>query len=276
MANKTKKKSTKNKDLQNIQIQSPISQNWANDKSMQDAVILANEYFNGVKSKKEQITAEAIKKELDYLPQQIEELTSIGQTGLANKLKHDVVNITKERILLNNGFDTYVHRRDVLQYIRLVKDKKVHIVELALFPRVIPNEPREILKKAQSLKLFSDFWVLYVDYSDDNTSVMTDKQKEERKKNRDPIIFGTFDKPENAELDKMFFICDWEDEYCDLTLDKMVKELVEKDNPNYKPEKIIKDIDKYINNLIKEDQKTKKSTFSEKVMKFFGLSNDKK
>lgn len=33
----------------------------------------------------------------------------------------------------------------------------------------------------------------------------------------------------------MYFIGDWVDEYCDLTLDKMIKEVVEKEgNPNGK------------------------------------------
>ena len=139
---------------------------------------------------------------------------------------------------------------------------------------MIPDAPRALLLKAQSLNIFKDFWVVYVDYTGDSDKTLTEKEKAERKKNRDPIIFGTFEKPEQAQIDKMYFICDWTDEYCDLTLDKMVKKLVE-DDSNYKPQTIVKDIDKYINQILMEDElKTNvkvKERFTDKVKKFFGI-----
>lgn len=232
--------------------------------------ILANEYFNGVKSKGQELIDEKLKKELEYLPNQIEELLSLGQTSLANKLKKQIVDLTKERILLANGFDTFINRKDVTRYIDLVKDKKVHICELDKFPRLIPESAKNLLLKAKSLNIFQDFWVVYVDYTGDNESMLTEEEKKQRKKNRDPIIFGTFDKPETSTLDKLYFICDWTDEYCDLTLDKMVSKLVE-DDKNYKPSKIVKDVNKYINNVLMENQEKQKTTFTNKVKKFFGI-----
>ena len=239
-------------------------------KEIQSAVILANEYFKGVKTKQQKITDKKILDELNYLPSQIEELNLLGQTSLANKLKKDIVKLTKERILLANGFDTYIYRKDVTKYIELVKDKKVYICELEKFPRLIPEEAKQKLLKAKSLNIFNDFWVVYVDYTNDSDSILTEKEKKERKKNRDPIIFGTFENPEKEPINKMYFICDWVDEYCDLTLDQMVKKLVENDS-NYKPQVIIKDINKYIDKVLTEDKKTNKEKFTEKVKKFFGF-----
>ena len=238
------------------------------------ATILANEYFNGVKTKSQKLMDDKLIQELQYLPSQIEELIQLGQTGLADKLKKNIVALTKERILIANGFDTYVYRNDVTKYIELVKDKKVFICELEKFPRLIPESAKKLLMKARSLNVFQDFWVVYVDYTGDSDKTLTEKEKAERKKNRDPIIFGTFEKPEQAQIDKMYFICDWTDEYCDLTLDKMVKKLVE-DDSNYKPQTIVKDINKYINQVLMEDElKTNvkvKERFSDKVKKFFGI-----
>ena len=238
------------------------------------ATILANEYFNGVKTKSQKLMDDKLIQELQYLPSQIEELIQLGQTGLADKLKKNIVDLTKERILIANGFDTYVYRNDVTRYIELVKDKKVFICELEKFPRLIPESAKKLLMKARSLNVFQDFWVVYVDYTGDSDKTLTKQEIAERKKNRDPIIFGTFERPEQAQIDKMYFICDWTDEYCDLTLDKMVKKLVE-DDSNYKPQTIVKDIDKYINQVLMEDeQKTKvkvKERFSDKVKKFFGI-----
>ena len=238
------------------------------------ATILANEYFNGVKTKSQKLMDDKLIQELQYLPSQIEELIQLGQTGLADKLKKNIVALTKERILIANGFDTYVYRNDVTKYIELVKDKKVFICELEKFPRLIPESAKKLLMKARSLNVFQDFWVVYVDYTGDSDKTLTAKEKAERKKNRDPIIFGTFEKPEQAQIDKMYFICDWTDEYCDLTLDKMVKKLVE-DDSNYKPQTIVKDINKYINQILMEDELKAnvkvKERFSDKVKKFFGI-----
>ena len=270
-----KKKTTK-QVKQQIQAQSNFTPTITMGKweEAESATILANEYFNGVKTKSQKLMDDKLIQELQYLPSQIEELIQLGQTGLADKLKKNIVALTKERILIANGFDTYVYRNDVTRYIELVKDKKVFICELEKFPRLIPESAKKLLMKARSLNVFQDFWVVYVDYTGDSDKTLNEKEKAERKKNRDPIIFGTFEKPEQAQIDKMYFICDWTDEYCDLTLDKMVKKLVE-DDSNYKPQTIVKDINKYINQVLMEDElKTNvkvKERFSDKVKKFFGI-----
>lgn len=275
-AKTTKKKTSTKKKLVEKQIQDQesamsISTSWDNEKIQEAEVILANEYFDGVKTKAEYLQDDNILKELRYLPAQIEELKQLGQTGLAEKLKNNIKNLANERILLRNGFDKYVHRKDVTRFVELVKDKKVHVCELEKFPRLIPEDAKKLLLKAKSLEVFSDFWVVYVDYSDDSDSALTEEEKRQRARNRDPIIFGSFDSPESGSLDKLYFICDWTDEYCDLTLDKMVKELV-KDDKNYKPSVIIEDIDKYVNNVLMDFQKKeKKETFTDKVKKFFGI-----
>lgn len=273
---KSTKKKTSNQAKQQLDAQTNFTPTitigaWS---EAENATMLANEYFNGVKTKSQKLTDNKLIQELQYLPAQIEELTQLGQTGLAEKLKKNIVALTKERMLIANGFDTYVYRDDVTKYIELVKDKKVFICELEKFPRLIPESAKKLLMKARSLNVFQDFWVVYVDYTGDSDKVLTKEELAERKRNRDPIIFGTFERPEQAQIDKMYFVCDWTDEYCDLTLDKMVKKLVENDR-NYKPQVIVKNIDKYISQVLMEDeQKTKvkvKESFTDKVKKLFGI-----
>lgn len=280
MADSLKKKSTKKKTNKQVKQQLTEQSNFTPTITMgkwseaESATMLANEYFNGVKTKSQKLADDKLVQELQYLPAQIEELIQLGQTGLADKLKKNIVALTKERMLIANGFDTYVYRNDVTRYIELVKDKKVFICELEKFPRLIPESAKKLLMKARSLNVFQDFWVVYVDYTGDSDKTLTKQEIAERKKNRDPIIFGTFEKPEQAQIDKMYFICDWTDEYCDLTLDKMVKKLVENDS-NYKPQTIVKDINKYINQVLMEDEQKNnvkvKERFSDKVKKFFGI-----
>jgi hypothetical protein len=40
---------------------------------------------------------------------------------------------------------------------------------------------------------------------------------DEKSKMRDPILFGYI-----KETDRLYFIADWEDEYCDLTFDEII------------------------------------------------------
>lgn len=228
--------------------------------------LLANQYFDGVKNKKEQLSAEQLAKELSFIPSQIEELKQLGQTGLAKKLELDLLNIAKERIALANGFNTFVRVGDVLQFINLVDSKVVKLADISMFPRLIPDAPKKIYKKAKDLKIFDKFFILYVDYNEETAKVTTAEQKEIRKRNRDPIIFGSFTRIEKRDDDKLFFICDWEDEFCDVTLSKMVSTLA-KQNKQYKPETIIKDSEKYLNNLIRSYEKEEKKTKSKKQEK---------
>ena len=52
-----------------------------------------------------------------------------------------------------------------------------------------------------------------------------ERQIEKERREKDPILFGTFQNQSNRTvIDRFYYIGDWEDEYCDLTLDKMVNE----------------------------------------------------
>ena len=50
-------------------------------------------------------------------------------------------------------------------------------------------------------------------------------KKHQEHKEKDPIVFGIFTDKENIfTLDRLYYVADWVDEYCDLTLDKLVEE----------------------------------------------------
>lgn len=107
------------------------------------------------------------------------------------------------------------------------------------FPRIIPNEVVEKIEKMKSLGLFSEFYIVFTDYTDEE--IISDKAKKQREINRDPIVFGTID----GYQDRYYFIADWVDEYCDITFDKMVNTLQSMDK-SYKPKEIIEGIEEYI------------------------------
>jgi hypothetical protein len=57
----------------------------------------------------------------------------------------------------------------------------------------------------------------------------TRKQVEKERQAKDPIVFGAFLNEESRTvIDRFYYLGDWEDEYCNLTLDKMVNETKDK------------------------------------------------
>ena len=62
---------------------------------------------------------------------------------------------------------------------------------------------------------------------------------------RDPILFGTFEQRIDGIYDicdRFYYIGDWEDEYCDLTLTKMVQKMSENGRPEITHELSIPEI----------------------------------
>ena len=78
------------------------------------------------------------------------------------------------------------------------------------YARFIPKRVRDKMGKAKKKKLFDGYVVVHTD--PDNTAV---KQTVEEKK--DPILFGVIE-----ESSKFYFIADWKDKLCDLTLKEII------------------------------------------------------
>ena len=182
--------------------------------------ILPNAYFKELKEKLVDIDINQIKEDCDLLVNLIEDAKEMGQIDLVENYKALAITLVKERILHKNGYSTYVKQEDIERFILNVKDKVVKICELEKFPRTIPTEVKNKFKHIKKLNICDEYYVLFIDYNKDEQN-LTEKEKETRKKNRDPILFGTF----KESMDRFYFIADWEDDICDITLDKMTKVL---------------------------------------------------
>ena len=89
---------------------------------------------------------------------------------------------------------------------------------LEKYEREIPDEIVEVIKNTK--EIFTQMYVLFTDYTG-----KIEKKIEKERRDKDPILFGTFqDKDSQTIIDRFYFLGDWVDEYCDLTLDKMVTE----------------------------------------------------
>lgn len=186
---------------------------------MEEIKLTPKEYFEYIKGKKNLVTNEDLKKIYDNSLKLLEKYIITGQIKAALKLKFHLETIEKEKQIVDLGINTFVYKDDIEEYIDNVEGDVVKIIELENYEREVPDE---IVAKISSVKnLFSNFYVVFTDYSG-----KIEKKIAKERREKDPILFGTFeDKKSSTIVERFYFIGDWIDEYCDLTLERMVAEM---------------------------------------------------
>lgn len=190
------------------------------DQSEQE-LLSAQEYFDLLKERTHKMTLAKLKELGENSLKLMQRFTVTGQAVAARKLLADVQAQEREAQLLEIGIDTFVYKDDVTKFLDLTENKDVKITSLENYVRVIPDEI--IAKIEQTKEYFNRFFVVFTDYTG-----REEKRIEQEYRNRDPILFGSFifkDEDGRTEdfVERMYFLGDWEDEYCDLTFDKFVE-----------------------------------------------------
>lgn len=152
------------------------------------------------------------KKRVEKIEKLAQKALDDGQEALGEKFLRRLIQLDKEAQLFSMGIKMFLSR-DVFEiFEKKTERKKIQMTPLKNYTRPIPNDVMEAKNKTNTF--FDDYMILHADGP--GTVEETEKEKGEREK--DPILFGICkDIPE-----KMFFIADWEDEYCDLTFDEII------------------------------------------------------
>jgi len=181
--------------------------------------ITPTEYFTAIKEKRNFITDEKLLVVYDNCLSLLNKASVTGQTDAINKLIFQLETIEKEIGIVRAGINTFVYKDDVEEYIESISDKAVKIIELSQYEREIPDEIVDTITNVKDK--FDKLYVVFTDYTGE-----MEKKIAQEDRDKDPILFGTFENKDSKVLiDRFYYIGDWEDEYCDLTLDKMVEEM---------------------------------------------------
>ena len=157
--------------------------------------------------------------------------TNIGQTALQEELIRGLITNRYESVLYAEGC-YYAVTEDLVAKFASQCEKGLKLSYLKNFARPIPQEVIDKVAKMNELEVFDNYVVLYYD---PEGKVYKETAYEEAKR-RDPIIFGVI-----AGSKKLYYVADWIDEYCDLTLDAFVDALgIEKDDLHFDAEEIKK------------------------------------
>lgn len=133
-----------------------------------------------------------------------------GQQGLYEEMTATVANESLSMRLVAAGFGNYLARSTVMVFANRCAPA-INLTPIVNFGRPIPPEVGVKLKRARETKLFSDFTVLHAGTAWIKTAAQKIREK-------DPILFGTV----AAQPDRLYFIADWVDEQCHLTLSELL------------------------------------------------------
>lgn len=147
----------------------------------------------------------------------------LGHSALSKKF---LVKLTEEirfSEMYGAGIKFYIKMSLINKYKHKIRDGHIADTPFKKYTRVIPKDILEKKKKLEELKVFDD----YVIYHYWNEKLERKKEKKEEIKSsekmamKDPILFGIC---KNIP-DKLFFIGEWDDDYCDLTFDELIDKL---------------------------------------------------
>lgn len=192
-----------------------------------EGVVEPHEYFKNLKDKFQESDLNELYKSLDYLLTLVKDAERAGQKKLLSSIKLNSRIILNEIKLHALGLTTYVYRSDLKEFVDRVTPKdSVKIIELSRFPRIIPSEVVDKIEKVKKAELFDKYCVLFTDLT--NNTYQTEEERQVVERNRDPIVFGYFEDSKSHEKGERFYaIADWEDEYCDLTIEKLTERWLE-------------------------------------------------
>lgn len=154
-----------------------------------------------------------------------------GQEDALTKLNFMSRVFEIEMEFANRGGKYVITRSDLLNAAKTINNRDADnllLAQLSAFQRVIPSSVVAEMLKFKDV--FDDFFILCTDYTDDH-AFRNQGEEERREIEKDPIMFGVIYPKTKEEkkligdcYDRLYFIADWVDDYCDLTLESLVRD----------------------------------------------------
>ena len=172
-----------------------------------------DEFFNDVKDSIK--TLDVNPNSVEFYTNAIETAKNNGQIAFLEILRDKKDGVLAESKLLEVGVIKYVTEEDVVKFYKKANlgSKMLKMTWMKNYARMIPDEVIAEKKKYDVTELFDNYVIMHFDKYDTSTQMT----KAEVEKAKDPILFGVLKGTRN-----LYFIGDWIDEYCDLTLDKFL------------------------------------------------------
>lgn len=147
----------------------------------------------------------------------LQQASNNHQIALRDKLVNEQNRITRELAMIEAGIKTFLTEQDIIRFTKKAS-RKVKLDWIQNFTRFIPAPIQQIIQTCEDHSLFDNYVILHYD-PDSKGSEMTAAEK---KKAADPILFGVIEGSR-----RLYYLGDWIDDYCDLTLSQLLDKLNE-------------------------------------------------
>ena len=168
--------------------------------------IKIQDFFKSVKNNTKELMF--VNERTSGLSKLIQQASKNGQMALMEQLASNLCTYKLEIQMLSMGVHKYVTEETIVTFYKMCK-KGLRFDWVKNYTRQIPETVLAVKQRADELEIFDNYAILH--YDPDATAYS--KTNEER---RDPILFGVL-----RDSTKLYFIGDWIDEYCDLTLEQL-------------------------------------------------------
>ena len=197
------------------------------DKYYNEEDLTPTVYFDYVKGMKKDIEDENLEKVADNCLILLKKAKVTGQTEQAKKIVKQYELIMRELKAASFGFNTIVYKSDIEKFIKNISKHPVKIIELERYPREVDDSVIDKLIEAKDNNLFDEYYVLFTDYTGEQTKAVAKERRD-----KDPILFGSFKDVDknNIPEERFFYIGDWVDQYCDLTLNELLTQYEASEN----------------------------------------------
>jgi hypothetical protein len=174
------------------------------------------DFFSQVKLSSKKAQADYVNRVEEYA-ELLVSANDMGQTALCDKIKEKINLYKYESILHAEGRLYKITEEQIVEFAKKT-ERGLRLDYIKNFTRVIPSDVQKEKKKADKLKVFDNYVILHYDPLKKNVAPTAKEKEADRKKKADPILFGVI-----AESHDLYYITDWVDDTCDLTLDEFVK-----------------------------------------------------
>lgn len=170
--------------------------------------------FKFIKNRFTSLQEKRLSKRLENVCRLLEIAEECNQIALKDKIRAKFGKFLREQEIISCEFNQAISAKTIEGFIaKTGVPGLIKLTKLKNYIRIIPAPVRKKLQLAQKAKLFDDYLILHTD-PDDKAVEKTAEEK------RDPILFGVV-----AESPLYYVIGDWEDKYCDITMDKIIEVL---------------------------------------------------
>jgi|SRR3989344_187049 len=179
------------------------------DKREEAQRISIGEFFRDVKNSTSEL--EIVNERLEGYRKALQNAKKNGQTALFERLTHGIEAVRAETQLVALGMPKYLSEDTLVAFVKKAQ-KGLRLDHVRNFIRMIPEEVAQRRHRCDELGIFDNYVVLHFDPGAKSWA----ETEEEKLRRKDPILFGLLRGRRN-----LYFIGDWVDEFCDLTLDQI-------------------------------------------------------